>query len=254
MRSPDLTCPAVEIRALAHAYADGTQALRGVDAVACEGEAVAVVGANGAGKSTLLRHLNGLLQPAAGEVRIAGTQVQPATRAAILRAVGFVFQDPDDQLFMPSVAEDVAFGPVNLGCTAQEVDERVAEALSQVGIAHLAARAPHRLSGGEKRLVAIAGVLAMRPAVLVLDEPSAGLDPAARRRLIDLLRGLAQTRVLATHDLDLALEVCSRAWVLHEGRVVAQGAPRELFRDAALMQRCHLEPPLGGGGVMPGLR
>ncbi len=244
-----MTPQAVDIRGLAHAYADGTQALRGVDAGVRAGQAVAVVGANGAGKSTLLRHLNGLLRPSAGEVRVGERVVGPTTRAQVLREVGFVFQDPDDQLFMPTVAEDVAFGPVNLGCGAAEVDSRVAEALREVGIEHLAARAPHRLSGGEKRLVAMAGVLAMRPSVLVLDEPTAGLDPAARRRLIGLLRDVAPTRVVATHDLDLALEVCDHAWVMHEGRVLAQGAPAALFRDEALMQRCHLEPPLGWGGA-----
>lgn len=243
-----MTLPAVEVCGLAHAYADGTQALRGVDGAIAQGEAVAVVGANGAGKSTLLRHLNGLLRPSAGEVRIGGTPVTRSTRGTILREVGFVFQDPDDQLFMPTVAEDVAFGPVNLGCPPQEVQRRVAEALERVGAGHLAPRAPYRLSGGEKRLVAMAGVLAMQPSVLVLDEPSAGLDPAARRRLIELLKGFGHTRVLATHDLDLALEVCARVWVMHEGRLLADGPPELLFADDALMRRCHLEPPLAWGG------
>jgi len=144
----------------------------------------------------------------------------------------------------------VAFGPLNLGLSPQAARERVHEALSRVGAAHLAARAPWRLSGGEKRVVAIAGVLAMAPQVLVLDEPSAGLDPAARRRLITLLRALPQTRIVATHDLDLTLEVCARVLVMHQGRIEADGVPAEVFRDAALLQRCCLEPPLAWQGMV----
>jgi cobalt/nickel transport system ATP-binding protein len=233
----------VETRDLAYAYPDGTPALRGVTCRFHHGEAIGVVGANGAGKSTLLLHLNGLLLPQAGEVRIGDLPVTAATRAQIHRTVGFVFQDADDQLFMPTVEEDVAFGPLNMGLPADEVRARVQAALQTVGAAHLAARAPYRLSGGEKRLVAIAGVLAMSPDVLVLDEPSAGLDPAARRRLIVLLRSFTHTRVIATHDLDLVLDVCTRVLVLHEGRVQADGAPCEIFGDLELLQRCHLELP-----------
>lgn len=240
---------AVEVRGLCHRYADGTQALRGLDCRIGAGKAVAVVGANGAGKSTLLQHLVGLLLATAGEVRVGELTVQRATLVQVQRLVGFVFQDPDDQLFMPTVEDDVAFGPLNLGLSPQAARARVQEALASVGAAHLAARAPWRLSGGEKRAVAIAGVLAMAPQVLVLDEPSAGLDPAARRRLMALLRALPQTRIIATHDLDLALEVCARVLVMHEGRIEADGAPAEVFRDAALLQRCHLEPPLAWPGM-----
>ncbi len=234
----------VETRELAYAYPDGTAALRGVSLRILHGEAVGVVGANGAGKSTLLLHLAGLLLPQAGEVRIGDLPATAATRARIHRTVGFVFQDADDQLFMPTVEEDVAFGPLNLGLPVAEVRARVRAALATVGAEHLAPRAPYRLSGGEKRAVAIAGVLAMDPAVLVLDEPSAGLDPAARRRLIGLLRSFTHTRVIATHDLDLVLDVCTRVLVLHEGRVQADGAPQAVFADEALLARCHLEPPL----------
>jgi cobalt/nickel transport system ATP-binding protein len=213
------------------------------------GEALAVVGANGAGKSTLLQHLNGLLLPTGGSVTIDGVVVGRSSRTAALRElrrrVGFVFQDADDQLFMPTVQDDVAFGPLNLGLNAADVYGRVQAALAAVGATALASRATHRLSGGEKRAVALAGVLAMAPAVLVLDEPSAGLDPAGRRRLIELLRSLTQTRIVATHDLLLALEVCQRAVVLHEGRIVADGTPGRLFADEGLMQRCQLERPLG---------
>jgi cobalt/nickel transport system ATP-binding protein len=239
-----MSAAAVEVRGLEHRYADGTRALRGLDCRIAPGESVAVVGANGAGKSTLLLHLNGLLRPSAGGVRIGELVVAPSTVAQVHRAVGYVFQDPDDQLFMPTVEDDVAFGPLNLGLAPDVVRARVHEALQRVGAAHLAARAPWRLSGGEKRAVAIAGVLAMAPRVLVLDEPSAGLDPAARRRLIALLLSFTQTRIVATHDLDLVLEVCRRVLVLHEGRIEADGHPAEVFRDALLLQRCHLEVPL----------
>ena len=235
----------VSARNLEHRYPDGTQALRGLSFEVHHGEAVAVIGGNGAGKSTLLLHLNGLLAPSAGEVRIGDLPVTRATLAEVRRSVGFIFQDPDDQLFMPTVAEDVAFGPLNLGLAGPEVDARVRDALGQVGAAHLASRPPYRLSGGEKRAVAIAGVLAMSPSILVMDEPSSGLDPAARRRLIGLLRGFSHTRIIATHDLDLVLEVCSRVLVLEDGRLRADGPPPAIFADRALLAECRLEPPLG---------
>jgi cobalt/nickel transport system ATP-binding protein len=238
--------PAIDIRALVHAYADGTQALRGVDLCIGAGEAVAIVGANGAGKSTLLKHLNGLLLAGSGSVHIDGIALSRASLNDVRRRVGYVFQDADDQLFMPTVQDDVAFGPLNLGLAAGEAQSRVAAALEAVGAAHLAPRAPYRLSGGEKRAVAIAGVLAMAPSILVLDEPSTGLDPAGRRRLIKLLSRLPQTRIVATHDLSLVLQLCPRALVLHQGRVVADGAPANLFADAALLRRCQLESPCEG--------
>jgi len=241
-----MTTPAIALCGLTHAYPDGTPALRGVDLRIRPGESVAVVGANGAGKSTLLLHLNGLLLPSAGDVTINGLPLLRANLARIRQIVGYVFQDADDQLFMPTVQDDVAFGPTNQGLAAAEVQARVQAALQAVGALHLAARPPYRLSGGQKRAVAIAGVLAMAPDILVLDEPSSGLDPAGRRRLIGLLQALRQTRVIASHDLDLVQEVCQRVLVLHDGRVQADGAPAALFADLALLQRCQLEPPLGG--------
>ena len=241
-----MSAPAVDVRALVHAYADGTPALRGVDLRIDAGEAVAIVGANGAGKSTLLKHLNGLLLAGSGGVYIEGIALTRASLADVRRRVGYVFQDADDQLFMPTVQDDVAFGPMNHGLAADEAQARVAAALQAVGAAHLALRAPYRLSGGEKRAVAIAGVLAMAPSILVLDEPSTGLDPAGRRRLIELLGRLPQTRIVATHDLGLVLQSCPRALVLHEGRVVADGTPARLFADAELLRRCQLEPPWQG--------
>jgi len=234
----------VEARELVYDYPDGTPALRGISCRIVHGEAVAVVGANGAGKSTLLLHLNGLLLPRSGEVRIGELPVTAGTRAQVQRTVGYVFQDADDQLFMPTVEEDVAFGPLNLGLSADEARARARSALDLVGAGHLAARAPYRLSGGEKRAVAIAGVMAMLPSILVFDEPSSGLDPAARRRLIALLRSFTHTRIVATHDLDLVLDLCTRVLVLHEGRIEADGPPREIFGDAELLARCHLEAPL----------
>jgi len=235
----------LSVRDLRYTYPDGTEALRGVSFEATHGEAVAVVGANGAGKSTLLLHLVGLLVPQQGEVRVGGIPVRKETLDQVRRSVGMVFQDPDDQLFMPTVAEDVAFGPANLGLPEEDVQARVAAALAAVGAVHLAARPPYRLSGGEKRAVALATVLAMEPSMLVLDEPTSGLDPRARRRVIGLLAGFSHTRLVATHDLDMAAELCPRTIVLHEGRVVADRATEEVFRDGDLLAASGLEPPLG---------
>ena len=230
---------------LSFAYPDGTRALDGVSFGAGHGEAIAVVGANGAGKSTLLLHLNGLLTPEHGSVDIGGVPVTKATLPDIRRTVGMVFQDPDDQLFMPTVAEDVGFGPLNLGLAPEEVAARVHAALARVAAEHLAERPPYRLSGGEKRVVAIATVLAMEPKVLVMDEPSSGLDPRARRRLIDLLESFEHTRLVATHDLDLAATLCERTIVLGRGRVLADRPTADVFRDDALLETGGLERPLG---------
>ena len=204
----------VEVRELKYAYPDGTEALRGVSFRIEHGSAVALVGANGAGKSTLLLHLNGYLPTTRGEVLIGDTAVTRETVALARRAVGMVFQDPDDQLFMPTVAEDVAFGPLNAGLPPKQVERRVLAALERVGMTHVRERPPYRLSAGEKRAVAIATVLAMSPDILVMDEPSANLDPRARRRLIDLLLSFEHTRIIATHDLEMVVEVCSRVIVL----------------------------------------
>ncbi len=234
----------ISVRGLGFVYPDGTRALDGVSFEVGHGEAIAVVGANGAGKSTLLLHLNGLLSPSEGSIDIGGTPVTKGTLPEIRRTVGMVFQDPDDQLFMPTVAEDVGFGPMNLGLPPEDVEARVAEALARVGAAHLRERPPYHLSGGEKRTVAIATVLAMEPNVLVMDEPSSGLDPKARRRLIGLLASFAHTRILATHDLDLAAELCERTIVMSGGRVAADGPTRDIFADDALLEVVGLERPL----------
>ncbi len=234
----------VEIQDLAFRYPDGTEALRGVTFRVTHGESVAIVGANGAGKSTLLLHLNGVLAPEQGQVRIGHVPLTRATLPDIRRTVGMVFQDPDDQLFMPTVHDDVAFGPLNLGLPPEEVEARVDEALTRVDAQRLRDRPPHRLSGGEKRNVAIATVLAMAPDILVMDEPSSNLDPLGRRRLIALLRSFEHTKIVATHDLDLVLEVCERTIVMSDGTVTADGPTREVFGDQDLLARSHLEKPL----------
>jgi cobalt/nickel transport system ATP-binding protein len=233
---------------LGYVYPDGTPALDGVSFRIVHGESVGIVGANGAGKSTLLRHLNGSLLPAAGEVRIGEEPLTPERIPDVRRRVGMIFQDPDDQLFMPTVESDVAFGPLNMGLPEVEVRERVAAALERVGLTGLGRRPPHRLSGGEKRRAAIATVLAMSPDLLVLDEPTAGLDSRARRQLIGLLRAFTHTKIVATHDLDLVLELCERTIVLDRGTVRADGKTREIFADEALLDSCSLEKPLSMQG------
>jgi cobalt/nickel transport system ATP-binding protein len=235
----------VEARDLHHAYPDGTCALQGVSFRITHGESVAVVGENGAGKSTLLLHLTGCLSPTRGTLRIGDYPVTGQTLAQVRRTVGMVFQDPDDQLFMPSLFDDVAFGPLNMGLPPEEVANRVASALDTVGLSHLSARPPYRLSAGEKRAAAIATVLSMSPNILVMDEPSSHLDPRNRRRLIELLATFKHTKILATHDLDLALDLCDRTIVLHRGTVAADGPTLDLLQNEKLLAKCSLEKPLG---------
>jgi len=231
----------VEVVDLRYSYPDGTKALKGLSFRITHGESVAVVGANGAGKSTLLLHLNGYHSPQHGTVRIGDYPLTKETLQEVRRTVGMVFQDPDDQLFMPTVHEDVAFGPLNLGLPHQEVEARVTAALERVGASALKNRAPYHLSGGEKRAVAIATVLAMSPDILVMDEPSSNLDPAARRRLINMLKSFQHTKIIATHDLDMVLDLCPRTIVFHHGKIAADGPTEEIFRDEALLEACGLE-------------
>ncbi|MGA4879306.1 energy-coupling factor ABC transporter ATP-binding protein [Streptomyces lydicamycinicus] len=239
------TPPSLAVSGLAYAYPDGHQALFGVDLTVGRGERVALLGPNGAGKTTLVLHLNGILEAGAGSVAVAGLPVAREHLAEIRRRVGIVFQDPDDQLFMPTVREDVAFGPASAGLRGAELDARVTEALTRVGMAEFADRPPHHLSFGQRRRVAVATVLAMRPEILVLDEPSSNLDPASRRELADILRSLDVTVLMVTHDLPYALELCPRSVVLSGGVLVADGTTQELLCDAELMRTHRLELPFG---------
>ncbi len=242
----------LEVEGLAFAYPDGHQALFGVDLRLHRGERVALLGPNGAGKTTLALHLNGILSGGAGQVRVAGLPVEKRTLKEVRRRVGLVFQDPDDQLFMPTVAEDVAFGPANLGVRGHDLEHRVHEALRRVGMEAHADRPPSHLSYGQRRRVAVATVLAMEPEVLVLDEPSSNLDPASRRELAEVLLSLDLTLLMVTHDLPYALELCPRALVLDGGVVVADGPTRDLLCDDALLRAHRLELPFGFDPVRAG--
>jgi cobalt/nickel transport system ATP-binding protein len=236
---------AIEVEGLAYAYPDGHQALFGIDLHVAPGERVALLGPNGAGKTTLVLHLNGVLEAGAGRVQVAGLNVERANLREIRRRVGIVFQDPDDQLFMPTVRDDVAFGPANLGLRGAELDERVSEALAAVGMGDCADRRPHHLSFGQRRRVAVATVLSMRPDVLVLDEPSSNLDPASRRELATIVGGLDLTVLMVTHDLSYALQLCERALVMDDGVIVADGPTAEILGDEALLAAHRLELPYG---------
>ncbi|WP_141360352.1 energy-coupling factor ABC transporter ATP-binding protein [Streptomyces sp. 6-11-2] len=235
----------LEVSGLAFAYPDGHQALFGVDFGIGRGERVALLGPNGAGKTTLVLHLNGILSGGTGTVRVAGLPVGRKHMAEIRQRVGIVFQDPDDQLFMPTVREDVAFGPAAAGLKGPELEARVITALDRVGMGDFADRPPHHLSFGQRRRVAVATVLAMEPEILVLDEPSSNLDPASRRELADILRSLDVTVLMVTHDLPYALELCPRSLVLSDGVIVADGPTGELLADDALMRAHRLELPFG---------
>ncbi len=233
---------AIEVRSLSYRYPDGTPALHNVSLGISDGEIVGLVGANGAGKSTLLLHLNGVLA-ADGCVAVGGVPVTPASLRDMRRRVGLVFQNPDDQLFMPRVFDDVAFGAINLGFPPEVVERKVREALEAVGMAGFAGRAPHHLSLGEKKKIAIATVLVMNCEVLALDEPTAGLDPRARRDLMRLLADLPCTQVIATHDLEMAVELFDRVALLSRGALVAEGEPEKVLADEALMEEHGLELP-----------
>jgi cobalt/nickel transport system ATP-binding protein len=240
---------AIELTGLTYRYPDGTRALDGVDLAVAAGDSVALLGPNGAGKSTLLLHLNGILRPDAGTVVIGGLAITDETVREVRTRVGMVFQDPDDQLFMTTLADDVAFGPLNMGLSRDEVEHRVHEALHAVGLADETSRPAQHLSFGQRKRAAIATVLAMRPAVLVLDEPTSNLDPRARREMIALLASLTATKIVATHDMDLALRLCGRAVVMDDGAIVADGPAAAIMSDAALVEAHGLERPVALGGA-----
>jgi cobalt/nickel transport system ATP-binding protein len=234
----------LELADVRYRYPTGVEALRGVTFSVAAGERVGLVGPNGAGKSTLLLALAGFVT-AEGHIRVAGHTMSRATARDVRRHLGLVFQNPDDQLFMPHVGEDVAFGPLTMGLSADEVHARVHEALAAVSLEGFEGRIPYHLSDGEKRRAALATVLAMRPPVLALDEPTSNLDPRGRRRLIELVKGLPNTLLLVGHDLDMILDVCERTLILEAGRVVADGPSREILTDRALLESHGLELPLG---------
>lgn len=238
----------VEVKNLQHIYPDGTVALKDVSFRITHGESVGIIGANGAGKSTLLLHLNGYLTATSGGIRIGDFPLSKGTLPEIRRTVGMVFQDPDDQLFMPTVFEDVAFGPLNLGFSPADAEQCVQNALERVGAAHLRDKPPYHLSGGEKKRVAIATVLSMSPDILVMDEPTNGLDPYARRQLMGLLKEFQHTRIFTSHDLDMVAELCERVIVLKEGEVRADGTTAEIFSDDSLLAECRLEKPFSMQG------
>ncbi len=235
--------PIIEIENLDFSYPDGHVALRGVSLQVCRGEKVALVGPNGAGKSTLMLHLNGILNGNQGHIQVAGLPVTKPHLPVIRAKVGLVFQNPDDQLFSPTVFEDVAFGPLHMGFAEDEVRARVARALEQVDMGGYANRLSHHLSVGEKKRIAIATVLSMDAEILVLDEPSAGLDPRARRRLINLLRTLPHTTLVSAHDMLMVRELFPRMVIMDEGRIVADGPTEVLMDDVALLEAHGLERP-----------
>ena len=237
--------PVLDVHELAFTYPDGHEALCGIDLTVEAGERVAILGPNGAGKTTFVLALNGINAATRGTVTVGGMLVERANLPEIRRRVGIVFQDPDDQLVMPTVRDDVAFGPANLGLRGLDLAARTAEALDAVGMGHVAERSPHHLSFGERRRVALATVLAMRPDILVLDEPSSNLDPQARRELAEIVLDLPVTTLLVTHDLPYALQLCERAVVLNDGRVVVDGATRDVLADRDTMAANRLELPYG---------
>jgi len=240
-----VTEPTISVEGLGFAYPDGTVALSDVDLHVHPGERVALLGPNGAGKTSLVLHLNGILLPQKGSVQVSGLELTGETSAEVRRRVGLVFQDPDDQLFMPTVRRDVAFGPLNLGLDHDEVRRRVDAALAAVDIEDLADRPPNHLSLGQRRRAAIAGVLAMEPEIMVLDEPTSNLDPATRRELAAVLLSLDITLLVVTHDLPFALEVCERSVVIDHGAIVADGPTPVLLANTGLIKAHRLELPYG---------
>jgi len=235
--------PAIRLSKLGYSYPDGTRALSDIDLEIPEGQRVALLGPNGAGKSTIILHLNGIIMPTEGSVEIAGTILAEETVRDIRRQVGLVFQDPDDQLFMTTVYDDVAFGPLNMGLPEEEVSALTHRALHDVGLADVASKSGQHLSFGQKKRIALATVLSMSPAILVLDEPTSNLDPRSKRQMVDLLQVLDVTMLVATHDMEVAWTLCDRAVVVDSGTIVADGPRDEIMRDADLLEAHGLELP-----------
>lgn len=234
----------IEIKDLYYKYPDGYEALKGIDLTLHKGQSLGIVGSNGAGKSTLLLQLTGINRPSSGKIEINSLEVNKKNLAQIRKDIGFVFQNPEDQLFTTSIYEDVAFGPKNYKLSRQEVDKRVTDSLEKVGILELKNRAPYRLSGGQKNMAAIATAISMEPSILIMDEPTSALDPKARRKLINLLNSFDYTKIIASHDLDMILDTCERTIVLKNGQIVADGDTQIILLDRDLMEECDLELPL----------
>jgi cobalt/nickel transport system ATP-binding protein len=246
------------VKNLSYVYPDGTPALKDVCFEITKGENVALVGQNGAGKSTLLLHLNGVIENNNGRITIAGKQLDKKNVPDIRKKVGVVFQDPDDQLFMSTVFDDVAFGPINMGFSEETVKERVKKSLQKVGLSGFEERCPHHLSFGEKKRISVATVLSMTPAILLLDEPTSNLDPGGRRNIIETLKTLDSTKIIASHDIESLLEICDKAILMDKGRVVATGRSEEILTDIELLNSHGLEAPsivkMLGDDVIPLLR
>jgi cobalt/nickel transport system ATP-binding protein len=238
----------IETRNLTHIYRGKITALDSINFKAKPGERIAIIGANGAGKSTLFKHFNGILKPSSGEILIKGKSISNDNIIEVRKTVGVVFQDPDDQIFAPTVKQDVAFGPMNLGLSMEEIEKRVSESLETVRLTGFEERAPHHLSTGEKKKVAIAGILAMKPEVLVLDEPTAGLDPGGAMRLIKLInsmnRYLGITTIVSTHDVDIVPMLADRVCIMSRGKIIGDGTPLEIFSSPELIKKTHLRLPM----------
>lgn len=234
----------LEVSNLHFSYPDGYEAIKDISFTINHSESVGIIGANGSGKSTLLLLIMGVFFPDRGEVKVGDVVVTKKTLTMIRQRIGMVFQDSDDQLFMTTVFDDVAFGPRNYNLDENEVKIRVDEALEMVGIPHLKDRAPFKLSGGEKRAAAIASVLSMKPDVLIMDEPTLGLDPKSRRRLIHILNGFSHTKIITSHDLDMVMDTCDRIIVIKDGEVAASGTTLEVLTNKELLDKCGLETPL----------
>jgi len=239
----------LEVRDIKYSYNNDYQALKGVSLKIEKGEMVALLGKNGAGKSTLFLHLNGIYEPDEGKVFIDGEELKYDKKSLLKfrQKVGIVFQNPDDQIFAPTVEEDVAFGPLNLGLSMEEVQDRVEEALERVGMSGFEKTAPHHLSGGQKKRVAIAGILAMKPEIMVLDEPTAGLDPQGVTNLVKLLKELNDegiTIVISTHEVDLVPDYANRVFVLVGGELIAEGTPKDIFSQSDILESANLKIPI----------
>lgn len=239
----------LETKNLSFTYPDGTEALKNVNLKIKKGEKIAIMGPNGAGKSTLFSHFNGLSEPTSGHVEIDGEKIvfERDELLKVRQKVGIVFQDPNDQLFAPTVKEDVAFGPMNLGLEYNEVKKRIAEALEMVGMSGFEDKTPHHLSGGQQKRVAIAGIVAMRPDIMILDEPTAGLDPEGVDKVLDILDTLnkeGMSIVISSHDIEMVNEFADKIFVLYGGEIIAQGDKHQIFSDKELLKKAHLKAPI----------